>query len=71
MSDIILKDESYKIVGICMEVHRGLGIGFKENVYKEALEIEFRNNGVPIAVRGSLKLNTRALYFPINISPTL
>ena len=43
MRAIILKDESYKIIGICMDVHNELGIGFKEAVYKEALEIEFNN----------------------------
>jgi hypothetical protein len=34
MVDLIMKDESYKLVGICMEVHRVLGMGFKENIYK-------------------------------------
>lgn len=46
MPDIILKDESYQIVGICMEVHRELGLGFKEAVYKEALEIEFKEKNI-------------------------
>ena len=31
--DIILKEGSYKIIGICMEVYRELGMGFKEIVY--------------------------------------
>ena len=47
MSEIILKDESYKLIGICMEVHRELGMGFKEAVYKDALEIEFQNQYIP------------------------
>ena len=46
MSDIILKEESYKIIGTCMEVHRQLGIGFKEIVYKDALEIELQEMGI-------------------------
>lgn len=41
MAEIILKEESYKIVGACMEVHKELGMGFKEIVYKDALEMEF------------------------------
>jgi GxxExxY protein len=41
MTEIIFKEESYKIIGACMEVHRELGMGFKEIVYKDALEIEF------------------------------
>jgi len=30
-----------------MEVHRALGMGFKEAVYKDALEIEFDNSKIP------------------------
>jgi GxxExxY protein len=47
MSEIVLKDESYKIIGICMEIHRELGMGLKEAVYKEALEIEFNYHNIP------------------------
>lgn len=41
------KEENYEIVGICMEVHRILGPGLLEIVYKDALEIEFKNNNIP------------------------
>lgn len=37
MSSIIYKEESYKIIGICMEVHNQLGKGFNEIVYSDAL----------------------------------
>jgi len=47
MEKIFYKEESYQIIGLCMEVHRVLGKGFSESVYKDALEIEFRNNDVP------------------------
>jgi GxxExxY protein len=46
MSEIILKDESYELIGICMEVHRELGVGFKEIVYKDALEYEFKTKNI-------------------------
>jgi GxxExxY protein len=39
--------ESYAIVGACMEVHNALGRGFHEAVYKDALEVEFRERGIP------------------------
>lgn len=42
MNDILFKEESYKIIGICMEVHKILGRGFLEIVYKDALEYEFK-----------------------------
>ena len=40
MSELILKQESYHIVGAAMEVYNTLGPGFLEAVYQEALEIE-------------------------------
>ena len=41
------EEETYKIIGICMEVHRNLGPGLLEVIYKDALEIEFRENKIP------------------------
>lgn len=42
MADIILKEESFKLNGSCMEIHTQLGMGFQEVVYKGALEIELK-----------------------------
>ena len=47
MSELIFKEESYKIIGVCMEVHKTLGVGFLEIVYKDALELEFKRLGIP------------------------
>ncbi|SEO04514.1 GxxExxY protein [Mucilaginibacter sp. AW1-7] len=47
MTDILFKEESYKIIGACFEVHKILGHGFKEVVYKDALEFEFKRLGLP------------------------
>ncbi|TRX22844.1 GxxExxY protein [Flavobacterium franklandianum] len=41
------QEENYIIIGICMEVHRILGPGLLEVVYKDALEIEFKNKNIP------------------------
>ena len=49
MSEIILKDESYNIIGACMAVHRELGCGFLEAVYQEALEEEFKLRNISYA----------------------
>jgi len=46
MDEIYLKEESYKIIGICMEVHKILGKGHSEVVYKDALEYEFKINSI-------------------------
>nr|WP_315035641.1 GxxExxY protein [uncultured Chryseobacterium sp.] len=46
MKDLIYREESYEIIGICMEVHNTLGPGFSEIVYKDALEYEMSQAGI-------------------------
>ena len=40
-------DETYEIIGICMEVHRNLGSGLLEIIYKDAIEIELKSRNIP------------------------
>jgi len=47
MENLIFKEESYQIIGACMEVHKTLGCGFLEQVYQEALAIEFSEQNIP------------------------
>ncbi len=44
---LIYKEEPYKIIGACMNVHKELGCGFLEAVYQEALAIELRRQNIP------------------------
>ena len=45
--DLLYKEEAYRIIGACMEVHRELGCGFLEPVYQEALEKELTIQKIP------------------------
>lgn len=47
MSEIIYKEESYKIIGACFEVYKQKGCGFLEPVYQECLKIEFEIQNIP------------------------
>jgi len=40
MSEYLYEDDTYKIIGALIEVHKNLGKGFSEIVYKDAFEYE-------------------------------
>jgi GxxExxY protein len=40
MNQFLFKQETYDIIGLCMEVHKVLGPGFAEIVYKDAIMLE-------------------------------
>ena len=56
MDKILFKEESFKIIGACMKVHRSLGAGFLEAVYAEALEKEFLSQNIPFKRQLKLEL---------------
>jgi GxxExxY protein len=64
MTEIIYKEESFRIIGLCMEVHNNLGKGFLEIVYKDALEYEFRKNNFPFEREKEYEVNYKDIILP-------
>jgi GxxExxY protein len=64
MDDIYLKEKSYKIIGICMEVHKILGKGHSEVVYKDALEYEFKLNSIPFEREKMYEIEYKDIVLP-------
>ena len=62
--EIIQKEESYKIIGICMDVHNNLGPGFLEIVYKDALEYEFMKAGIEYEREKKYEVNYKNIILP-------
>lgn len=54
--ELYKKEEYFKIVGICMEIHRILGGGLLEIVYKDALEYEFKKHNIPFEREKAYKI---------------
>jgi GxxExxY protein len=65
MSNLILKEESYELIGICMEVHRELGMGFREIIYKDALEYEFRSRRLLYERERSYEILYKTIILPL------
>lgn len=62
--ELYKKEEYYKVVGLCMEVYRHLGGGLSEIVYKDALELEFRNNFIPFEREKEFSIEYKGVILP-------
>lgn len=63
MTDLLLKDEVYAIIGAAIEVHKEQGSGYAEDIYQESLEIELADRGIPFEPQKPLQVRykTRTL----------
>src|SRR5437016_11105795 len=68
-TDLIFKEESYKIIGACFEVYREKGCGFLEAVYQECMEIEFRLQGIPFVPQKMLPLEYKGVPLKTRYEP--
>ena len=56
MSEVIYREESYRIVGACFEVYKEKGCGFLEAVFQECLEMELADQKIPFVAKPLLSL---------------
>ena len=64
MSDLIYKEEAFQIVGCCMEVHRELGKGHREVIYKDALQIELARKHITFAREKEYTISYKGVVLP-------
>lgn len=56
MNNFLFENKTYSIIGLCMEVHRILGHGFSEIVYKDAMTLEANSKGIPVEREKEFKI---------------
>ena len=59
-----LQKETYQIIGICMEIHRILGKGLLEIVYKDAIEYEFNKKKIPYEREKKYEVGYKEIILP-------
>ncbi|ASS50936.1 MAG: NADH:ubiquinone oxidoreductase [Candidatus Fluviicola riflensis] len=64
MKTLIYKEEAYEIIGLCMEVHKELGPGFSEIVYKDALEHELKLRGINFEREREFQVYYKGIILP-------
>ncbi len=64
MNELLFKEECFKLVGFCMEIHRELGKGHDEVICKDALVIELGRASIPFARENKYEITYKSVLLP-------
>lgn len=64
MPELLFKEETHKLIGLCMEIHRVLGKGHDEVIYKDALVVELNRSNVPFAREKKFEVTYKDVILP-------
>jgi GxxExxY protein len=64
MSELLYKDEVFKLVGHCMEVHGELGKGQDEVLHKDAFTVELQCAQIPFAREFKYEIIYKGVILP-------
>ncbi|MGQ0734388.1 MAG: GxxExxY protein [Acidobacteriota bacterium] len=66
MRDETSDPQSYQIIGAAMEVHRELGCGFHERVYRDPFSFELAARGVPFVPEARFQVVYKGHTMPLS-----
>jgi GxxExxY protein len=61
---LLYKGENFQLVGLCMEIHRELGKGHDEVIYKDAFVVELSRAGIPFAREKNYEITYKGIILP-------
>jgi len=64
MSELLYKEEVFKLVGFCMEIHRELGKGHNEVICKDALVVELSRANIPFCREKGYEVTYKGVVLP-------
>ena len=64
MDELLFKQEVFQLVGFCMEIHRELGKGPDEIIYKDALVVELSRAGIPFLREKNHEITYKGVILP-------
>lgn len=64
MGELIHKEETHRLIGLCMEIHRELGKGHDEVIYKDALVVELESARVPFTREKKYEVDYKGVILP-------
>jgi len=64
MPELLYGEETHRLIGLCMEIHRELGKGHDEVIYKDALVVELSRASIPFARERKYEVNYKGVVLP-------
>lgn len=64
MRELIYKEEIFRLIGFCMEIHRELGKGHDEVLYKDALVVDLERDGIPFLREQQYQVSYKGVLLP-------
>ena len=64
MGELLHREETHRLIGFCMEIHRGLGKGHDEIIYKDALVVELSRANIPFARENKYEVKYKDAILP-------
>jgi GxxExxY protein len=64
MDELLYKEDVFQLVGLCMEIHRELGKGHDESIYKDALVVELSRAGIPFVREKNYEITYKGVILP-------
>jgi GxxExxY protein len=64
MEELLYKKEVFQLVGVCMEIHRELGKGDDEVIYKDALVVELSRAAIPFLREKNYEIPYKGVILP-------
>ena len=64
MSELIYKEEIFQLVGLSMEIHRELGKGHDEVIYKDAFVVELSRAAIPFSREKNYEITYKGVILP-------
>ena len=64
VSELLYKEEVFQLVGLCMEIHRQLGKGHDEVIYKDAFVVELSRAGIPFLREKNYEITYKEVILP-------
>src|SRR5271165_3165221 len=64
MAELLYREETHRLIGICMEIHRELGRGYDEVIYKDALVVELNRSSISFTRENKYEVKYKDVILP-------